>query len=222
MAQLNQTWRRLAMPAALGALIGASRIRTDGDGAGQRRAQPVHDHREPLQAARGPHLGIDERRRHRQGRQVDLGGRALRRQLLLGPRQGRRCRRSSPCSSSTSRASWCRASAPACSSSRTASTSIATATSGSPTARTTCRAAAPGAPADAPLPPAPAKVVGHQVLKFSPDGKLLLTLGKAGGNQPGQPRGSGVVLPAERRDHLSERRHPRGRGPRQARPHPRG
>lgn len=46
---------------------------------------------------------------------------------------------------------------------------------------------APGAPADAPLPPAPAKIIGHQVFKFSPDGKLLLTLGKPGGNQPGQP-----------------------------------
>jgi len=46
---------------------------------------------------------------------------------------------------------------------------------------------APGAPADAPLPPAPSKVIGHQVYKFSPDGKLLLTLGKPGGNQPGQP-----------------------------------
>jgi len=45
----------------------------------------------------------------------------------------------------------------------------------------------PGQPADAPLPPAPAKVVGHQVFKFSPEGKLLLTLGKPGGNQPGQP-----------------------------------
>ena len=45
----------------------------------------------------------------------------------------------------------------------------------------------PGAPADAPLPPAPAKVIGHQVFKFSPDGKVLLTLGKAGGNGPGQP-----------------------------------
>jgi len=45
---------------------------------------------------------------------------------------------------------------------------------------------APGAPADAPLPPAPSKLIGHQVFKFSPDGKLLLTLGKAGGNQPGQ------------------------------------
>jgi DNA-binding beta-propeller fold protein YncE len=45
----------------------------------------------------------------------------------------------------------------------------------------------PGQPADAPLPPPPAKVIGHQVYKFSPEGKLLLTLGKPGGNQPGQP-----------------------------------
>jgi DNA-binding beta-propeller fold protein YncE len=45
----------------------------------------------------------------------------------------------------------------------------------------------PGQPADAPLPPMPAKVVGHQVIKFSPQGKVLLTLGKAGGNQAGQP-----------------------------------
>ena len=43
----------------------------------------------------------------------------------------------------------------------------------------------PGAPTTDPLPPAPAKVIGHQVFKFSPDGKLLLTLGKAGGNPPG-------------------------------------
>lgn len=46
---------------------------------------------------------------------------------------------------------------------------------------------APGSPADAPLPAPPAKVVGHQVIKFSPEGKVLLTLGKPGGNQPGQP-----------------------------------
>jgi sugar lactone lactonase YvrE len=39
-----------------------------------------------------------------------------------------------------------------------------------------------GDPPDAPLPPPPAKVVGHQVVKFSPEGKVLLTLGKAGGN----------------------------------------
>lgn len=46
---------------------------------------------------------------------------------------------------------------------------------------------APNAAADAPPPPAPAKVIGQQVYKFSPEGKLLLTLGKPGGNQPGQP-----------------------------------
>ncbi|MGH9346143.1 MAG: peptidyl-alpha-hydroxyglycine alpha-amidating lyase family protein [Vicinamibacterales bacterium] len=45
----------------------------------------------------------------------------------------------------------------------------------------------PGDPPDKPLPPAPATLVGHQVYKFSPAGKLLLTLGKPGGNQPGQP-----------------------------------
>jgi len=35
-------------------------------------------------------------------------------------------------------------------------------------------------------PPAPAKLVGHQVIKFSPEGKVLLTIGKAGvaGNPP--------------------------------------
>jgi sugar lactone lactonase YvrE len=44
-----------------------------------------------------------------------------------------------------------------------------------------------GAAADSPLPPPPAKIVGHQIYKFSPDGTLLLTLGKPGGNQPGQP-----------------------------------
>jgi sugar lactone lactonase YvrE len=40
-----------------------------------------------------------------------------------------------------------------------------------------------GAPPDAPLPPAPEKIIGHQVFKFSPDGKLLMTLGKPGGSQ---------------------------------------
>jgi len=43
-----------------------------------------------------------------------------------------------------------------------------------------------GAAADAPLPPPPAKPIGHQIYKFSPEGKLLLTLGKAGGNRPGE------------------------------------
>jgi sugar lactone lactonase YvrE len=43
-----------------------------------------------------------------------------------------------------------------------------------------------GDPPAAPPPP-PARAVGHQVFKFSPDGRPLLTLGKPGGNQPGQP-----------------------------------
>ena len=39
---------------------------------------------------------------------------------------------------------------------------------------------------DAPLPPAPATLIGHQVFKFSPDGKLLMTLGVAGGGTGAQ------------------------------------
>ena len=38
-----------------------------------------------------------------------------------------------------------------------------------------------GAAPDSPLPPAPSKLIGHQVFKFSPQGKLLMTLGVAGG-----------------------------------------
>jgi streptogramin lyase len=43
-----------------------------------------------------------------------------------------------------------------------------------------------GAPAGTPPPAPPAKLVGQQVIKFSPDGKVLMTLGKAGvaGNPP--------------------------------------
>ncbi|MGV3708679.1 MAG: peptidyl-alpha-hydroxyglycine alpha-amidating lyase family protein [Gemmatimonas sp.] len=40
-----------------------------------------------------------------------------------------------------------------------------------------------GAAADAPMPAAPAKIVGHQIYKFSPKGELLMTLGKAGGGR---------------------------------------
>jgi hypothetical protein len=43
-----------------------------------------------------------------------------------------------------------------------------------------------GAAAGTPAPPPPARLVGHQVIKFGPDGRVLLTLGKAGvaGNPP--------------------------------------
>lgn len=44
-----------------------------------------------------------------------------------------------------------------------------------------------GAAPDSPAPAPPAKIIGHQVFKFSPDGKVLMTLGKPGGNQPGAP-----------------------------------
>jgi sugar lactone lactonase YvrE len=47
------------------------------------------------------------------------------------------------------------------------------------------RRAADGPP-DAPLSAAPARVIGHQVHKFSPEGKLLLTLGRPGGNPADQ------------------------------------
>jgi len=40
-----------------------------------------------------------------------------------------------------------------------------------------------GAPPDAPLPPDPPKIIGHQVFKYSPDGKLLMTLGTPGGGR---------------------------------------
>jgi streptogramin lyase len=45
---------------------------------------------------------------------------------------------------------------------------------------------APDAPPATP-PPTPAKAAGNQVIKFSLDGRVLLTLGKPGGNFPGQP-----------------------------------
>jgi DNA-binding beta-propeller fold protein YncE len=40
-----------------------------------------------------------------------------------------------------------------------------------------------GAPPDSPLPPAPTTPIGHQVFKYSPQGRLLMTLGKAGGGR---------------------------------------
>ena len=43
-----------------------------------------------------------------------------------------------------------------------------------------------GAAPDSPLPAAPATIMGHQVFKFSPDGRVLMTLGTPGGaREPG-------------------------------------
>jgi sugar lactone lactonase YvrE len=44
-----------------------------------------------------------------------------------------------------------------------------------------------GGAANTPPADPPAKVIGHQVFKFSPEGKVLMTLGKPGGNRPGEP-----------------------------------
>ena len=59
------------------------------DAARERGGESVPDRRELLQAARGADVGLDERGGHRQGWQVHLGGRALRRELVLGRGQGR-------------------------------------------------------------------------------------------------------------------------------------
>jgi DNA-binding beta-propeller fold protein YncE len=37
-----------------------------------------------------------------------------------------------------------------------------------------------------PPPPTPDRIMGHQVLKFSPTGELLMAIGKPGGNRPGE------------------------------------
>ena len=58
-----------------------------------------------------------------------------------------------------------------------------------------------GAPPDSPLPAPPATIIGHQVFKFSPDGKLLMTLGKAGGGrEPDYFYGTNDVLVAPNGD----------------------
>src|SRR5256885_12049218 len=57
----------------------------------------------------------------------------------------------------------------------------------------------------APPAAAPAKLVGHQGIKFSPDGKVLLTLGTAGGagqSPPGPTRANHGRPPPDRRDLL--------------------
>src|SRR5262245_49360939 len=40
-----------------------------------------------------------------------------------------------------------------------------------------------GAPPDSALPPDPPAIIGHQVFKYSPEGTLLMTLGKPGGGR---------------------------------------
>jgi len=59
-------------------------------------------------------------------------------------------------------------------------------TDGQDDAPTAPRGAAPAARGEGPAGPRPGSTKGHQVYKFSPDGKLLMTLGKPGGEaEPG-------------------------------------
>ncbi len=58
-----------------------------------------------------------------------------------------------------------------------------------------------GAPPGTPAPPAPARVFGHQVLKFSPTGQLLMALGTDGGaREPGHFWQPNAVLVAPNGD----------------------
>ena len=59
--------------------------------ADQRRAEPVQHRQRLLQAARRPDVGIDERGRYRQGRQVDLGRGALRHATAASTARPARC-----------------------------------------------------------------------------------------------------------------------------------
>ena len=104
--------------------------RTERDQADQRRAEPVQHRQRLLQAARRPDLGIDERGRDRQGRQVDLGRRAVRRQQLPRSRDRQDVGRPDHPQVRCDRQAGQELRRRAARSSRTASTSIATATSG--------------------------------------------------------------------------------------------
>ena len=172
-------------------------------------AEPVQHDQGLLQAACRPPVGIDERGRHRQGRQVDLGRRALRRNSCLDrgdehdserpdlseirhqrhARQGVR-RRPADLPARHSRRSrrqrlghrW--PGQRAASGARRGRWRRRPAAAQRQVARQPVRRGAGACGRRAPPPPPranPAATKGHQVFKFSPDGKLLMTLGKPGG-----------------------------------------
>ena len=62
--------------------LDACSSRADARGADQRRAEPVYDGSEFLSVARGPHVGIDQHRRARYRRPIDLDRGSLRRQFV--------------------------------------------------------------------------------------------------------------------------------------------
>ena len=198
----------------------------------QSTVAPTNDAPNPYQTIEGwakmpegRDVGIDERRRHRQGRHDRSGSPSAAASANGAPRTAASCRRRDVAARLGAEVRRVGQAGQelrrrACSCSRTASTSIATATSGSPTARTTSRRAAAAPPPTRRCRRRPRRSIGHQVIKFSPEGKVLLTLGKAGGNRPGEPADPCVVLPAERRHHERGRRHlRRARATATRRPH---
>ena len=168
--------------------VGPAELRAD-----QQRAEPVPGRRQLRPAARRPQVGLDRRRGYRPGRH-HLGLRPLWRQHL------RRRDRQPRSFISTPPASCSAASAPACSTSRTA-----------------CRVDKDGNVWVTDHGANPPNDKGQVVYKFSPDGKVLLTLGKTGvaGNGPDTFNQPSDV------DRRAERRHLRRRRPRPAdqRPH---
>ncbi len=199
---------RLARVAALGAVvaaIAASGTTTSGQTAA---AQPTNDAPNPYQSIEG-WVKLPEGRTwgstsaveiDKDGR-VDLGGRTLRRELAVSiapPARCRTCRRSSssmrPASSCKSFGAGMLIFPHGIHVDRDGNVWV---TDGQDNAQVPQRgaraggAAAGGAPAGGgrargeaptgPIGPRAGATIGNQVFKFSPDGKLLLTLGKAGG-----------------------------------------
>ena len=171
-------------------------------------AEPVHDGQRLLQAARRAQVGLDQRRRRRQGRQVDLGRRALRREQL--PRSRRPARsRTSPTvlkfdddrqagDSASARPADLPARHPRrprrqhlgdrrpgqrAARRRAARRRPAAQAAGRPVRRRAAGGRRRGGAPTLRQPPRAdgAATKGHQVFKFSPDGKVLMTLGKPGG-----------------------------------------
>ena len=183
----------------------AARLGAQAAGAHQHCAQSVQDGRAVPQDAGRAHVGIDERGRHRPRRAQHLGGRALRREQLSRSRDGQMSSLPSILKFDASgKLVTSFGAGHADLSARHPRRSRRQRLGDRRTGR--CAAARRSAPRRQPnrarCGPLPGSTRGHQVFKFSPDGKLLMTLGKAGG-----AAAPGLLLSAERRARGAERRH---------------
>ena len=158
------------------------------ESAARRPAESIFHDRKVGPAAGGQNVGLDQRRRRRAGR-AHLGRRALRRQHVRRIAPARRSSSSTPTGKLLQELRRRHVRLPARHPRRP---------------RRQCLGHRRARASDG---------KGHQVFKFSPDGKLLMTLGKAGvaGDGPDD------VQPALRRRRRAERRHLRRRRPRRRR-----